>query len=68
MGRYKSVWSCDLQLCITGEVTVTAWEIEGKAKIQNKDTGRSISFGGGVQECVCQSHVLQGRCLTFMIV
>ena len=46
MGRYKSVWSCELQHCKTYEFTIIAWEIEGKFKIQQKDTRKRISFVG----------------------
>ena len=47
MGRYRSVWSCDLQLCKTDSATVIGCETEGKVRIQQRDTEPRISWGVG---------------------
>ena len=59
MGRYKSVWSCDLQLGKTGEITMIAWEREGKVRVQQKDTEPWISRVemGVVHVCPYQSDI-----------
>ena len=47
MGGYKSVWSCDRQLCKNLRSTIIAWETEGNFGAQQKDTGQQISRGWG---------------------